>query len=729
MLKLKDAVFSKPTFGKVAEYELPKKVSEWNEEILKQFYSDVNYLPKSLGVDIVVDNVDENKGYAKGSIVVFSEGKKINFPVIVKDFMLSPFDTFIYKEGDKIMYFEANKRNIGQALSTETTGKLENIWGKGEVYAGVKPTGGVYPKKSVPLDDTTTDDLNTTFSKISSWHKLAKKEDLEKLAIQMEAEPDVASSFVDNTGDLIGNVIRLKDDESRVVADDHKEGDLNMNDVVKAKRVVTAIDSELIDTASLKPISPPSVAELRMYVYPSMEDFLERGSDMAGRFQASKVGRPLSGIVLDCKDDHSYDTVSYSDGDSEEKKSRNSRPQIFLSLCGCYYSHCSDYGKTGIAFYGTRTLDAEGAMEKAVERLSENVTDQFLNHSKDNRRDGADKSFSANNEMTQGLDGDRSDAPSFDAMTKIVAIYGAGNAWEAMRFSGNFKKYEVNNSSVYASNTKAIIPANVATVQKVSSVQDPVYKMIVGKAKDIYLVPEGTLFFNTEYMHEVNHEDFMTPDIPVKKMFEESNMKKVAVHVSPNGYSLGYRITGRPFESLKKIASINGSLNTKQTISALQIMGMDKTAAQETLKVAMNRYSDPGRSDKGVVVYGVNDDYINKEIFSGREKTARVNSIIKEYAYSLRKDLVKEASVIGDSDAVDVVLSLNFINEDSIQKYVDNIQEMKRVSNDLSGMLIASRMGLTDIDENALRKSIAGINDVIEGLENLKMATSEKSEG
>jgi len=727
MIKLKDSVFSKPTFEKAAEYELSKEVSEWNEDILKQFYSDVNYLPSNIGVDIVVDNVDENKGYAKGSIVAFANNKKINFPIIVKDFKLSPFDTFVLKDGETNKYFEASNRNIKKALASEKTGDLENIWGKGEIYAGVKPTGGVYPKKSVPLDDTTTDDLNTTFSKISSWHKLAKKEDLEKLAIQMESEPDVASSFVDNTGDLIGNVIKLKDGENRVVADDHKEGDLDLNDVIKAKRVVTAIDSDMIDPNSLKPIKAPSVAELRMYAYPSMEDFLERGGDMLDRFNASKVGKPISGIVVDCKDNYSYSSL-YPNEDND-KKIRESRPQIFISLCGCYYSKCNDYDKTGIAFYGTRTLDIKGAMEKAIERISENITDDFTNHSKDNRRDGADKSFSANNEMTQGLDGDSSDhiAPSYE--TKLIALYGAGDAWEAMAFDGNFKKYNINNSSAYVSKETAIIPANIASIQKVSSVKDPMYKMIVGKAKNIFLVPEGSLLINTEFMKNVNHDEFMTPSKPVKQIFEESNMKKVAVYVSPKGEGLGYTITGKPFESLKKIASINGSLDTKQTMSALQIMGMDKTAAQETLKVAMNRYSDHEQENKSVIVYGVNDDYINKDIFSEREKTARVKSIMNEYASSLRKDLIKEASVLGDPDAVDVVLSLNFINEDSIEKYIENIQEMKRVSNDLSGMLIASRMGLTDLDESALKKSIAGLNQVIEGLENLKMATSDKSEG
>ena len=87
-VSLQDSVYHKPVFEKIADYELPQDVSKWNDKILDQFYSDVDYLPKEMGVDIVVNSVDENKGYAKGSIVVFYGENKINFPIIVNDFKL-----------------------------------------------------------------------------------------------------------------------------------------------------------------------------------------------------------------------------------------------------------------------------------------------------------------------------------------------------------------------------------------------------------------------------------------------------------------------------------------------------------------------------------------------------------------------------------------------------------------------------------------------------------------
>jgi len=738
MISLKEAVYDKPTFEKVADYELPTDISEWNEEILKQFYNDVNYLPKEIKVDIAVNNIDDNKGYAKGSVVAFYGDKKINFPIIVKDFKLSPFDVFIYRDNNELKYYPANLNNIKKILSSEEIGELENYWGKGGPIPGVKSTGGVYPKQSINIWEQTPDRLYPPFSKMSNWPFLAKKEDLEKLAIQMEAEPNINESFVENTGDLIGNIIELKDNERRVIGDDHKEGILDLKDVVKAKQTITAIDSQFINVDDLIPIKPPSVCEVRLYEYPSMEDFLESGDDMAGRFMASKVGKAVSGIVLDYKEDSDigskyfdYPTAASDEPlDSEDPKVvRNKRPQLFISVCGRYYSTYGDYNKTGIGFYGTKILNVPGAVEKAIGIISNNTSDDFINQNKDNRRDGSDKLFAAIGEMNQGqYENTNEYSTRNDWNAKMFVLYGAGDAWECIRFRGNYRKYRVNDSNVYVSERNVIIPANVATCQKVSSVEDPVYKMVIGKAENIFLVPEGALIINAEYMKELGKDDFMKPGKPVQKMYEDAEIKKVAVWVTPiNEDKLGFKIHGKPFEPLKKISKLNdNAITTDEARTALRIMGMTKEACNEALKVAANRYADPDQGNKTVVIYGVRDDYVNNGVFDGREKIASFNALIKEYAYKLRHNLIKEASVLSDPEAVDVVLSLNFINEDSLAGYIENLEEMKRIQSEMCKMLVGVRMGLTDLDESALKKSIEGLRDVIKGLEELKVATSDK---
>jgi len=734
MLSTKDAVIHPLTFEKVADYDLSTDSSEWNDEIIKYFYEQVPYLPKEMNSDIVVNNVDENKGYAKGSIIVWFNDKKINFPVIVNDFKLSPFDTFIYQDGNKSEYHPANLNNIKSILASSQIGTVDSRRSGSDGYnKDVKLPGDIQPKDTVPIDDVEVGMYGYPGVKMSSWAAHAKKEDLEKLAVQMKAEPDVASSFVDNSGDLITNVISMKDNETKTIKDSQKDGILDLDNVIDAKRAVTAIDFEMFDVSKLKPVEAPSVCELRMYEYPSMEDFMESGKSMASRFMATKIGKPITGIIIDYKDEYDFrndrnevESAYSSDTDADKlKKVRNKRSQIFISADGKYYSKYRDYNKTGIGFYGSEILNVPGAIEKVVKIIFEKTSDQFSLLNRDNRGDGADKSFVPNKNANQGMEMYSDNMPTAYSPSgnNLIAIYGAGDSYESIEFEGKYKRYIVNGAKIYVSNNTAIIPANVAAPQLVNSVEDPVYKMILGTgSKYIYLMPESIIIINTKFMKCLDKKDFMKPDLSVQKTYEDAAIKKVAVLVDPSRH--GYCISGEPFESLQKIARLTDDsiLSTKETLAALNIMGMEKEAANTVLKVALNRQLEKTALDKSVNIFGLRSDYINTKAFEGQEKQARIKDIYRQIADDLRKDLIKEASVLTDPDAVDVVLSLNYINEENLNMYIENIPTMNKIIGVLAQLLIASRMGLSDMNEGAIKKAMEGLDDVVSGLEDVKLA-------
>jgi len=734
MITVNESVIEKLSFEKVGEYELPKNISEWDQEILDQFFEQISYLPKEFGVDVIVKSVNENEGYAKGSVVVWYQEKQINFPVIVNNFKLSPFDVFVHKDGDKTKYVSANLRNIKKILSSEELGVPKRKYPKG-AFEAIKPVGGIYPKTAVNANDVPDLGEYPQFAKMSAWPLLAHQDDIEKLAVQMEAEENVGKNFVDNTGDLIGNIIELNR-HNRIVGDDHKEGILDTYKVVKAKRVLTVLDSQFIDVNQLKPMVAPVVCELRMYEYPSLEDFIENGKDMAGRFLATTNGKPIPGVVLDTVS--SYDLnrrfdilepCDPSDSENEKKKEeRNRRDQIFISLDGKYYCKYEDYDRTGIGFYGSNILTQDGAMQKAIQYLAKKTTDELINIDPENRNDGSDKSFLGihrhmekmmNQGSEDGYYGKKYDGNSYG---DLFVIYGADDAFECLSFNRKFRKYKVNNSHVYVSKEEAIIPANVASVQRVRSVENPVYKMILGKVNKIYLIPEGALIINAAMMKILNRDDFLRPAKSIQKTYEDANINKVALYVKDGGYY----ISGKPFEPLQKVAHLNGKpLSTDHTFKALHIMGMSKDAAAKAMKVALAKYASSEIRNKAVTIYGVNNDYIDTSVISTIEKMAKIRQIIKNECQKMRIDLTKEASVLDDPEAVDVVLSLNFINEDNLSGYVENVREMKKVAGDLAELLVASRMGLSTVDEDAVKKAMDGLNTVIVNLEEIKMATEE----
>ena len=727
MMLLKDTVREKINFKKVASHQMPSDTSEWYDEILKSFYEQVNYIPKEFKVTVRVPNLDENKGYAKGSIVVSYSGKSINYPIIIKDYELSPFDVFVFNEGEKEMYRKSSINSLKQVLQSNVLGEPENINKYNNDYSDVKRPGGINPPEPVNLADYNVLRGYADYEKVAElWKLTAKKEDLEKFASYLIDQPDLARMYYTNTGDTITNTLNLVN-EDRVVDDDHDHGELDIRDVVKAKKAATAIDSQLFNVEDMKPVKPPSVAELRLYEYPCMEDFMERGDGIADRAIASRTGKPISGIVVDCVDKYEFKSnnvyrksYNHSDGDNDTK---NKRDQIFVALDGSGYCEAYDYSRSGTSFYSAKTLDGANAMQKALKMVYKNTSSDFTNYDPKQRNSGCDLVFLPNERKDQGRGNYHHQHSGFSiggmGEGRLLVIYGANGIYESIKFEGDFRRVKVNDTYAYFNSDCAIVPANVATCQLVKEVKDQMYQMAIGKPKEIYLVPELAVIINIGCMNRFDLEDFMRPSKSIQKMYAEKGIKTASLQIQGSGY----KIISDALKPLEKIARMKcENLNTKTARTCLQTIGLTKEAADEAMKVAINRSITNGGP---VTIYGVRDDYISSEKYDGMRKTAKFKGILKQYADELKVNLVKEASMLDDPKSVDVVLGLNFINEDNVNRYIDNIDGLKKLSSDMAELVVASRMGLSDVDEGAASKILDSTETVISGLENLRLAVRD----
>lgn len=107
------------------------------------------------------------------------------------------------------------------------------------------------------------------------------------------------------------------------------------------------------------------------------------------------------------------------------------------------------------------------------------------------------------------------------------------------------------------------------------------------------------------------------------------------------------------------------------------------------------------------------------------EKTAARKSTIakaEKLAGLLRRDLLKEASYIDNAQTVDALLALNFVNPDNIAKFVGKIPQLKAAISALASCLLASRIGLKEIPEEAAATSMHRLIEVVDGLEKLRSA-------
>ena len=82
----------------------------------------------------------------------------------------------------------------------------------------------------------------------------------------------------------------------------------------------------------------------------------------------------------------------------------------------------------------------------------------------------------------------------------------------------------------------------------------------------------------------------------------------------------------------------------------------------------------------------------------------------------LRKNLVKEASLIPDPTAVDTVLSLGFINPENIMTFISYLPAIDDAQMKMCELLLSTRMGLQDLESTALERAIRSTEETIEGL-------------
>lgn len=101
------------------------------------------------------------------------------------------------------------------------------------------------------------------------------------------------------------------------------------------------------------------------------------------------------------------------------------------------------------------------------------------------------------------------------------------------------------------------------------------------------------------------------------------------------------------------------------------------------------------------------------------EKTAEHKEIKNIFHNSLRN--YKLASVFNDDKIVDSILSLNFINPQNIKRFVSFKGVFEEVSSKLAELLLASRVGTSDIPEESTLIAMQNIEEIIDGLEKMEL--------
>lgn len=123
---LEDLFIKKPTFEKVAvTVKLPDDQSKWSPKILSELYRQVPVM-EAFHSTIILDRIDANKGVGFGYItsqpktlnpMMTQSLPKIKIPVVINSWQLSPFDIFYSPDGQGL---PLNERRVQEVLMRAT---------------------------------------------------------------------------------------------------------------------------------------------------------------------------------------------------------------------------------------------------------------------------------------------------------------------------------------------------------------------------------------------------------------------------------------------------------------------------------------------------------------------------------------------------------------------------------------------------------------------------------
>ncbi|RLA42206.1 MAG: hypothetical protein DRQ64_00015 [Gammaproteobacteria bacterium] len=213
----------------------------------------------------------------------------------------------------------------------------------------------------------------------------------------------------------------------------------------------------------------------------------------------------------------------------------------------------------------------------------------------------------------------------------------------------------------------------------------------------------------------------MDQEIQTPLVSEPSGVNKTAgYYASPRArvYSDGSHF-GFDLENLPKLASVfpTQNLSYDDATFLLCLAGVEPLQAHQALKKTAAHLSHDGFSG----LYDVRP--ATEMMDAALEEGTKVAAATK----SLRRHLIKEASVLPDIQTVDSVLSLGFINPENVRMYVGHLPYLDRALSSVCELTLASRLGLNEVPEFAAARACRALNEVIEGLKGLALREVDES--
>lgn len=102
------------------------------------------------------------------------------------------------------------------------------------------------------------------------------------------------------------------------------------------------------------------------------------------------------------------------------------------------------------------------------------------------------------------------------------------------------------------------------------------------------------------------------------------------------------------------------------------------------------------------------------------EAIKKASAMLQDFPGHLRKDTVKLAAALEDSETADKILAMNFLNPQNVAIFASYLPQLDESAQKLAEMLMAARMGMAQLDEGALERAMMNVEEVIQSLKGLE---------
>lgn len=718
---MNDLFSEDPQFRRIQWTKLGDNVQGWPQEIGQLI---AERLPSDLNLEttVVFQQVDQEKGYAIGSAVVRDPNGPltVGIPIIVKSWHVAPFD--IYMRENKVF-----------PLTNETLAKVFYQGGIGaglasknppphmadDVFADVRnpPLGGKYSYSS-PLSMLSLIEGTMGADDIATFRKVA-------------ADPILLGAFHKRgTFDLLCKYGESKADDSQDKAD--KARGLAIMNVKKdgpdLYRLLTT-SSQVYDPISIC-VDRNGLAELfdlRRSMFSDVEKDpmvpLDRNGEITLTVPETPYGKPAKGgtpALGEHKNPFVFDPHAID------------IPAVTADKFGAY----AVQDKTGVATKGwvvPNVINFDGStssLKLFLGKALSGMQSRIVGVPSPGEADADLKGESAETGKTGTLlyrDGDKifATVPFF---VKGTVTFQGSKAFTVVDYKGDEATF--------------IISTRIDGIVPVESSESKTLGPLVGRKKTYFISPKlvfvrmpriATLSESIDDMRKTA----MSRLDPRPLKLSRSNGSYVIRGGKLDKYASAAKalkaakaaVMGQSRKQLaakvsnamatKKLASLNHSFLTKgEAAFTLCAMGVPFSKVAQALRAVQTKQS--------VEIHFPRYPLLPEEV-----KTAQPTQL-EALAARLRRSaggfetMLKVASAINDAEAVDAVLGLNFINEENVKRFAAARPILEETSGILAKLLLASRLGMEDIPEEAARSAMGHLQKVIEGLGELEVLGREQ---